>query len=190
MNKESRPKLILGVNLIRFAVVFQVLVGLAGGLGAIPLLLLSVLALITGLVFLAGQITCLLNDDESRRNLLIGALLLEALCFGAGMVSSTSLVALGAVMLLLPILQMISLTLVFLYLASLSKGLNEPVIASHFQRLVIILWIVAVGASVAGYVLPPPFFVLVIMSAGIIALAVVISFSGAAANLVNALKVE
>lgn len=76
------------------------MVGLAGGFGAIPLLLLSVLALITGLVFLAGQITCLLNDDESRRNLLIGGLLLEALCFGGGMVSSTSLLALGAVTLL------------------------------------------------------------------------------------------
>jgi len=55
---------------------------------------------------------------------------------------------------------------------------------------VIILWIVAVGASVAGYLLPSAFFVLVLMSAGIIALAVVISFSGAAANLVNALKAD
>lgn len=188
MDKETRGRLALAVQTTRFSLVGALLLGLAQQLLDASTLLTALLG-ICGLAYLGGVLMCALKDPGKSRTQAATAFGLQLLGIVIVFVISpirlffSPLLFLGKLL-----LDLGAMALFMVYLSNLSKEVGAEELVGHFRGLAVTLVAVPLLGFIALKLVPPELSFMVALSAGVVMLMFVLSFSGAAGKLSNKLQ--
>ena len=188
MDKETRGQLALAVQVTRFSLVGALLLGLAQQLLGAGTLLTALLG-ICGLAYLGGVLMCVLRDSGKSRTQAAIALGLQLLGLVAVFVISPVRLFLSPLLFLGKLLlDLGAMALFMFYLSNLSKEVGADDLVGHFRGLAVTLVAVPLVGFLALKMVPPGLSFMVVLSAGVVMLMFVLSFSGAAGTLAKKLN--